>query len=306
MLKLIQIWDRLWFTEASLLRLAAFRIIIVLIAGWEFCQYFDTYVLEGQGRPEAPLIYREYQPIYLLYVLGIEPPSTAVASTVLWTLGVALIMALLGICTRVSLTVVTILSIYLYGTMYSFGQAHHDKIFLAFALLVLPFTPAGCRLSVDHWLGGRSSNQEQRTFAAWPILFMQITIAISYCAAGVTKLLTGGAAWMNGYTLQGVFLAGGTPLSSLGGQNVQAAAILSIGTVLMQATFPLCLFVRQLRWIYCPAIVGFHLGNWMMVGTNNQIGMWGVMLAAFIPLDRLLSRFGIGDQQDGSVKSRAL
>lgn len=290
MTNVVRLWDRFWFSESSLLRLAAFRIVILLVAAWELKRYLPIYLLEGRGRPAAPYLYREYQPLYVLELLGIQSPSSVVAYAVVGILSASIFLAVVGFRTRIFLALSTILSLYLYAIMYSFGQGHHDKVGLAFALLVLPLSPAGCRLSIDR-LMGRVCDATQRQFAGWAIQFVQVCMALGYSAAGITKVVKAGSSWMNGYSLQATFLGGGAMFSDLAANSHAFAIAMSLGVVLLQITFPLCLFVRRLCWIYIPSIVAFHFGNWLIVGTGNQIGMWCVVLAAFIPLDRVLNYF---------------
>ncbi|MHC4955647.1 MAG: hypothetical protein ACYTGZ_17485 [Planctomycetota bacterium] len=292
---MMQRWDQLWFSESSLLRLAAFRIAIVFVALLEFFRYAAEYLLETRGRDAVPMLYREYQPLYALEVLGLEPPGPVLATIVIAVLGLAIVLGLIGLFTRTALALTSILSLYLYATMYSFGQAHHDKVALALALLVLPLAPAGCRLSVDR-LRGKTCDGMQRTFAGWPIRFVQVSIALGYCAAGITKLAVGGLGWMNGYSLQAKFVGSGAVFSNFAASSLPFAIAMSVGVVLLQATFPLCLFVRPLRWIYVPGIVAFQLGTTLTVGTRVQYGMTVVVAVAFIPFDRILNRaFGMTD-----------
>ena len=36
----------------------------------------------------------------------------------------------------------------------------------------------------------------------WPLKLAHVVLAMTYFSTGITKLLAGGLAWMNGYTLQ--------------------------------------------------------------------------------------------------------
>ena len=286
----IEAWSRFWFSEASLLRLAAFRIIILAIAAWELWRCGPTFLADGCGRDEIPHLYREYQPLYLLELFGIDPPGAAVASGVLLILIGSIVLGIVGLLTRTSLVLASLLSLYVYAVVYSYGQAHHDKIALGLALIVLPLSPAGYRLSIDRLFRRIGDPHEQRQFAGWAIRFVQVSIALGYSAAGITKLIKGGLEWMNGYSLQAIFLSSDMPLAELAASSLAMTTFLSVSTILLQATFPICLFIWPLRWIYIPSIVAFHFGNWLIVGTEHQVGMWGVVLAAFIPLDKVLVR----------------
>ena len=75
-------WDRHWYGEGSLVRLAVFRIVI-LLAALHAVMTHRFGVLEPAAGVEASFLHRAWEPIYAFDVLGMPPPSLAVARVVL-------------------------------------------------------------------------------------------------------------------------------------------------------------------------------------------------------------------------------
>ena len=141
-------WDRTWFGEGSLVRLGAFRIVMLLTALYAV-QQNKMGVFEHADGIASELTSRVWNPIYAFQVLGIEPlgPTSArVAWVALW---IALWMGILGLWTRLSCAAAAALTFLWIGTSYSFGKPHHDCVALVFGLFALPLAPAGARLSID-------------------------------------------------------------------------------------------------------------------------------------------------------------
>ena len=280
-------WNRLWFSESSLVRLGIFRILILIVAAHCVAKMhhisWHATMDDGLGMPH------EWHPIYLFEILGLDArPTRAMFLTAHWAFVVAAVAGIAGIFTRAACAAVAVLFFYLAGVRFGFGQPHHDNVALMFGLAALPFAPVGARLSLESLLARRREDPVPTVAegAALPIRFTQISVAIGYCAAGFSKMFMVGPEWLNGYTLQSIMLGTASPLSELAAADVGIVRIMSIGAVALQITFPICLFVPRLRWIYLPGVVGFHLSTWLTAGTGPYSALWGTALAAFIPFER--------------------
>src|SRR5262249_48240181 len=128
--------------------------------------------------------------------------------TIYWIGVVAGIGALIGLKTRASLFVYTLVYWFLISHAYSYADVHHREAPYALFLLALTFSPAGARLSVDAWLRRRNRQGEGAAeakptdTAMWPLKFLHVYLSMTYFSTGITKLISGGLRWMNGYTLQ--------------------------------------------------------------------------------------------------------
>lgn len=280
-------WDRVWFSEGSLLRLGVFRVCILTIAAT--ATFFPTAVINSYTGTSGGEVGHKWNPVYFIEVTGLGAPDADAVAVITKVLAVSFACAIVGLFTRVSSLVVAVLGIYWWGLGYSFGQAHHEKISLAFAVLALPFCPCGARFSLDSLIlraFGRG-RPETSPFATWPIRLVQVSIAVSYLFAGGSKLVISGTEWMNGYTLQAIMFVEADPLAKLIAGNVTIAQIASILVITLQASFPLIFLHRHLRWIYVPGAAIFHLGAWFTMNPGPYYTLWLTSFVTFFAIDRI-------------------
>ena len=227
-------------------------------------------------------------------------------------LAIAYVMGVVGLFTRTATLIVAVFGLYWWGLGYSFGQAHHEKISLAFALMVLPLSPCGARVSVDalirRWRG--KSTPERSDLATWPLRLVQVSVALAYLFAGGSKILISGFEWMNGYTLQAIMSNEVDPMARAIADNVVVAQVASIAVITLQATFPLVFLHRHLRWIYVPGTVAFHLGAWVTMNPGPYYTLWLTTTATFFRIDRvpsvLRANWRAGHRVRGAVQTAAL
>ncbi|MEM7198700.1 MAG: DCC1-like thiol-disulfide oxidoreductase family protein [Planctomycetota bacterium] len=286
-------WQRFWYAPVPLTRLAAFRIIIMILALWDLVGYSrlvlpEAAAVSGAGTP------RPWNPIFAFEVLGLQPIGLPVATAVYTVLLVAIACGILGIATRVACLVVALLAFYWSGLAYSFGKPHHDKIALVFALLALPLAPVGARLSIDSLIarvrrvrrgGAPTDVPRQSEWAGIPMRLCQLTIALGYFLAGASKLKLGGLEWLNGYTLQGIMMGHDNHWSAFFAGNRRACQVMSAGLVFTQFTYPVVLLWPRLLWFYIPSVTLMHLITWHTMDTGPYMSLW-LTQVAFLPLDR--------------------
>jgi hypothetical protein len=287
-------WDRFWFADTPLARLGAFRILICGLAFFDAVQYGRA-ALRDAAAVSAGDVARPWQPIYLFDVLGVQPLGLDAAQWAVAATLIALGLATVGLCARVTCLLGFLGYLLLTGLVYSFGKPHHDKIALTFALLALPWAPVGARLSLDSLIArwrraGRGEDPRVvphgSTWAAFPLRLTQVSIAIGYAFAGWSKIWIGGAEWFNGYTLQGIMMGHDNAWSAMFAQNVLWNRVSSVGLVLTQAAFPAVFFAPRLLWFFVPMATTFHLLSWATMDTGPYITLWFTM-CAFLPLERV-------------------
>ena len=115
---------------------------------------------------------------------------------------------------------------------------------------------------------------------------MQNLLSLVYLDSALCKLLTAGADWVNGYTLQ-YYLYNDASLrgSEFGlwlARQHSAACALSWVTILWEGTFFLVLIFPRLVWIYLPLGIGLHVG--MALAGVASFPQFMALYAAFIPL----------------------
>lgn len=282
-------WNAYWYTPAPLARLALFRIVVSVLAMAEVLGYARVALTDASAF-EAGTGTRVWTPIYAFEALGIEPLGASAARNVLIAALIALGASALGLFTRVSTLAGAALTLFWIGLVYSFGKVHHDKVAFAFALLALAFAPCGARWSLDALLARRRGRPVERDsqYAATALRFVQVTLAIGYCAAGLSKLLIGGVDWLNGYTLMGIVMSYDNVAARYLCSSVELCQVASIVTVATEALFPLVLFFPALRWFFLPSVVAFHVATWWTMDTGPYMSLW-LLLVAFLPLERVPS-----------------
>lgn len=97
----------------------------------------------------------------------------------------ALVASSLGWCTRISLTLSTVLYIYL-NMQDSVSTITKYSVIASHVMLLLTLSRCGAVWSVDNWLAG--SLREK--FPVWPQRLMQLMIGIVYFGAAITKMHT--------------------------------------------------------------------------------------------------------------------
>ena len=104
-------WDRFWFAEASLTRLASFRILIMALVMMNFIAYSSP-AFHDAAAVSAGVGMRQWSPIYLFEILRLQPIGESAAH---WVFGIALVssgLAMVGLFTRISCAVTAVLHIY--------------------------------------------------------------------------------------------------------------------------------------------------------------------------------------------------
>jgi len=280
------------------------------LALMDLIAYGATNFVDAQAVSDGT-IQKAWTAIYLFDILQFEPIGIEAARIVFWSAAIAITCGILGFRSRLACLIAGALCIYWSGLNYSFSKVHHEKVVYAFALLSLPLAPVGARLSIDSLLDrlrkarrGEDPCAVPRTsaFALSPLRLVQLTLAIGYGFAGCTKLAIAGLEWANGYTLMGILIRYNNDWSAFAVQNVAVSRFLSIGTLVVQGTFPLILFFPRLRWFYLPSALGFHLVAWKTMDTGPYFTMW-LFLIVFLPLERIPKWIGnaVGSGHAGRI-----
>ncbi|MEM8710565.1 MAG: HTTM domain-containing protein [Planctomycetota bacterium] len=268
----------------------------MMLAVYDAIGRFAPAIAQHVGSDHASFVDRPWNPIFALELLGLGPPSPALAdlthSVVFWSM----LFAFVGLFTRIACITLAISFTYMAAVHYSLGKPHHDCVQLTFGIWALALSPAGGRISVDSCIRrlvralrgqGRGPVASVATWAAFPIRATQISIAIGYFFAGATKLAIGGLPWANGYTLQAIMLSYRSPWSGALSDDVFLCQLMQVGLLAVQGTFPLVFLHPWLRWFYVPMAVVFHLMAMQTMNTGHFMTLWFPLLGAFIAWERV-------------------
>ena len=193
-------------------------------------------------------------------------------TAVYWVSMTAGLLAVIGLFTRPALFVYALCYAFFVSHAYSYADVHHREALYVLFVLALSLSPAGDRLSIDALLRGRRARRtdaqaapvDRTDLAMWPLRLLHVLLAMTYFSTGITKLLSGGIRWINGYTLQNDIFSDainrGIPLGIWLSHQHTLCIFLSIGTILFETFFFVSLFLPRLAPYFFAGGLLFHLG----------------------------------------------
>ena len=210
MTALARAWNRWWFAPSARHQVGIFRIALL---AWFVYLYVDYFTSLG---------WVAHRPIAFLHrCLGLRlspipfPWPDGLGTALQWIGWTTLFTSLLGIATRASLIVFTLVTFHLQGIRYSFGYFGHAHLLACLALAALAVAPGAGSWSVDALVRALRRREpvlahlRGRPAPVWLARIVLIQIVAVYLAAGVAKLRYGGLEWLDGRTLS-FYLAGET------------------------------------------------------------------------------------------------
>ena len=269
-------WNAYWFPLGSPVNLAAVRIIAVGA---------QIYWLLPLLRHNVNLATKNTEfldpQIVVRLITAVVPKEVAFSpdaiTAIHWVTIAAGLTAMVGLFTRTSLFVFAAGVWVIISHLYSFADVHHRQALFAIFLMLLPFAPSGARLSVDALLRRRREQREGLApsdelvdTAVWPLRLLHVLLAVTYFSTGMAKVLSGGMAWVNGYTLQQYIFSDATtsklPLGIWLSQNYTLCVLLAVATILFEVGYPVSLYFRRTAPLWFISAIGFHIGLYVTSG----------------------------------------
>jgi len=246
-------WEAFWFEASAPIGLATCR---VLFFGAFLLYYLRISYAELETMPP-----HAWQAIWPFAPLGLGLPSASTLNMLQWVWLVSLFAACIGLAWRIASLVAFALGLYLIGLSENVARINHSDAIVVFGLAVMALSRAADTFSVDA-LRGRASKHPPGPSGeyTWPIRAMWVVMTTIYFAAGITKLMTSGAAWVTSANLSNLLMLGPVtraPLTWLG-QEIGRHAALSSGLAALALTIelslPLALVSTAARLILVPAL----------------------------------------------------
>jgi hypothetical protein len=281
-------WNAYWFPTTSTMPLAICRILMVAAQlYWRITSMDEQYNLVAKNSAFI-------DPQLLIRAVSAVVPRTVLFTpsglhVFYWITLVAGVLALVGLFTRTSLFVFALANWIFVAHLYSYADFHHPEAVFSILLMLLAFAPSGDRLSVDALLrrwksraAGGTVRAGESDMAMWPLKTAHALMALTYFSTGLTKMVFGGLAWMNGYTLQGYLLADGLrrnlPLGLWVAQHHTLSVLLSIGTVVFELFFFVSLFWRRGAPFFLLGALFFQIGLLLTAGHKFYPHMFVLLL----------------------------
>jgi Vitamin K-dependent gamma-carboxylase len=273
----INAWNRYWFPATTTLNLAGCRIIAVLAQVFWFPPSLEQHLnllSKNSGFIDAQALIRG-----ITSVVPRDALFTAQGFTALyWTTMAAGILALVGLFTRSSIFVFALGNWIFVSHRYSYGDVHHPEALFAIFLMTLAFAPSGASLSLDalrHRHRARGTDRlakplERSEMAMWPLKLAHVLLAMTYFSTGISKLLSGGLAWMNGYTVQiytfSDAITRNRPLGIWLAEQHTLGVLLGAFTILFELFFFVSLVLPRTAPFFFLSGILFHVGLFVTSG----------------------------------------
>ena len=284
-------WNAYWFPTTSTVPLALTRICMVAAQLFWFSPSLEKHInliQKNQDFPAPQMFIRAITAVLPRHVLFTPSGITALY----WITMVAGVAALVGLFTRTALFVFALGSWIFVAHLYSYADVHHEAALFCIILMCLAFAPSGASLSLDALIHRRrsgaasvaGSEAEVVETAMWPLQLSHVLLTITYFSTGMAKVIDGGPAWVNGYTLQSyVFVDAinrGLPVGLWLAQQHTLSIALSVFTILFECLFFISLLVPWTAPAFFLGGILFHIGLYLSGGHNFFQHM--VMLALLL------------------------
>jgi hypothetical protein len=264
-------WVRFWFPTTTAVPLAVCRLVLVLAWLLLFAKPWSVIAV--------PLT---YDPALInlslmrgvLALVPVETFHTEAFLRGIWMVTtVAGVLAAVGFFTRTSLVMFGLGNSILIAHMWSYGEWHHTEALYCIALVLMGLSPSGRCYSLDSWLGKRSKHPERwgpdvrMDTATWALRLTQCLLALAYFSTGSSKLLDGGFAWVNGWTLQRIVLTDyarfGMPAGLWVMESYWLCVAAAVGTLIVETFFFVAVFVPATRKYILASGAALHIGIYL-------------------------------------------
>lgn len=275
-------WDKFWFEQGSPLPVAAFRIVLGLLA-LRFCWWIKPEFLTffGQHAVASPTASLLWTGLHKLNMLALLPADDRWLIAAVTLLEIAAFSLTIGLFSRASALVVYLLLVSLDARD---PFALHDGIRVMYIMaFLLCFSRCGEALSLDRLvrarLSGRPVPEEPAAGSVVAQRLMQVQLSIIYWSAFACKLHN--SDWIHGNTVYLVthwVNAVRFPVPYLF-DHLWTARLLTWGTLLVEFSLCTLIWVKEIRYPVLLMGVAFHLGlEWAFVIPLFQ----PIMVASYI------------------------
>jgi hypothetical protein len=196
----------------------------------------------------------------VLHVLPYDEQSVGIAAA---AASVFALLALVGLFTRTSAALATLIGSYVLVAPYLFGKVDHTLHHVIWFGALLAASPSGDALSIDAWLArrrGRPAPGPARAYAL-PIRLMWLLIGVAYFFPGLYKLLAG-PRWVLSENLQLLLWESFRHHHALPALRVDLHPLLvqgaALATILFELSFVFLVLSRRTRPFAVAAGLFFH------------------------------------------------
>jgi hypothetical protein len=267
-------WERFWFGARPTSSLALLRIAFGVVAflwtvtlGGDLTAFFT----HGGLLPSAPAAPGWWSVLYL-------DDSTAFVEIVWVLLALSCLALVLGWHSRLA-AVLVFVGITSFERRNVFVTNGGDGLLRIISFYMM-FAPTGAALSLDRLRRCRERFWEFPTRSAWPMRLMQVQLSVIYLSSVWIKVQ--GVDWDNGTAVSIAMRMADVralPLPSFLIHSVILSNFLTYGTLLMELSLAILIWIPRLRLPVLLAGVGLHVG----IGYTFRVGFFSLgMLALYL------------------------
>ena len=180
-------WNAFWFTPAAPWPLGLCR------AGF-FASFYLLFLARTDLRWYALFPSGFYQPRSFFAWLSLPTPSWEVMGWLVTAFEISVILAALGLLTRLATFTAFVLGLYVLGLQFNYGYLHWAHAIVPIVMGILALSPCGDALSLDALVRRAATGKAADTGGQyrWPIQLVRLVFVTVFLAAGLAKLRQAG------------------------------------------------------------------------------------------------------------------
>jgi hypothetical protein len=286
-------WHRFWFTPSAPHVLGLCRVFF-------FASFYLLYLVREDLRWYALFPDGFFQPHSFFVWLPFTSPSWDTLDGLVTTFELSVILAALGLLTRMATAVSFVLGLYVIGLQFNYGYLHWAHAIVPLIMGVLALAPCGDALSLDAliWKYRRRQRANAGGQYHWPVQLVRVIFVSVFFAAGLSKLRAAGLSWVMSDTLRHYILenqyvfhadamqAWSRPLVEWLVGYPLLCRVLATLTVILELSAPLALVSPAARLLLIPALFLFQVGNALLLYQDFFFAYLG-LYAFWVPWCRL-------------------
>ena len=278
-------WNAFWFAPATPWPLGLCR------AGFFGC-FYVLYLARTDLRWYALFPPEFYQPRSFFAWLSLPTPSWEIMGWLVTGLEISVILAALGLQTRLSTLTAFVLGLYVVGLQFNYGYLHWAHAIVPIVMGILALAPCGDGLSLDalirRIITGKTANTGGQY--RWPTQLVRLVFVTVFLAAGLAKLRQAGLEWVLSDTLRNYFLENQYVFRLEGARGwghlladwlivrPGLCRVLAVAVLAVELSTPAALFSRHARRWLIPLLFLFQVGNALVLYQDFFFAYLGLYL----------------------------
>ncbi len=210
-----------------------------------------------------------YKPVLWLRLFNIPFPeyfTILIIAGIWYSLTILILLNIrIVLCTSLSLFIFILVQCW----EFSFEKLDHSYATITYAFMLLPFL---------------FDEQKRNTalFNSWSLQLIRISIAMVYFLSSLEKIFIARLSWLKPETLKTYLSFHETQISKIIIQYDFLCILISAGSLLIQLSFILILFLPRWKWLWMAGGIAFHTGTLLIMNIGHPLNPWLLVYIFFI------------------------